>query len=74
MLDRMMNSPALLEEVEKRVEKFQVLLRDRDIDGALIVQKVDIYYFSGTDQDAHLWIPASGQPILMVRKKLQSIL
>ena len=40
------------------------------MDGALIVQKTDLYYFSGTDQDAHLWVPASGQPLLMVRKSM----
>ncbi len=40
------------------------------MDGALIVQKTDLYYLSGTDQDAHLWVPASGQPILMVRKSM----
>jgi len=58
------------QEIPKRVKRFQDELIARDVDGALIVQKTDLYYFSGTDQDAHLWIPASGPPLLMVRKSL----
>lgn len=37
-------------------------------DGALIVQRVDLYYFAATGQDAHLFVPAEGEPILLVRK------
>ena len=33
--------------------------------GALIVQRADLYYFSGTAQDAHLFIPAQGRPVLL---------
>jgi Xaa-Pro aminopeptidase len=36
-----------------------------------MVQKMDIYYLAGTDQDAHLWVPASDEPLLMVRKSLE---
>jgi Xaa-Pro aminopeptidase len=32
------------------------------------VQNADLYYFSGTCQDAHLFIPAQGEPLLMVKK------
>ena len=61
-------------EINGRIERFQHLLRKRRVDGALIVQKVDLYYLSGTDQDAHLWIPASDQPLLMVRKSVERAL
>lgn len=37
-------------------------------DGALIVQRVDLFYLSGTGQDAHLFVPAKGQPLLLVRR------
>ena len=58
------------EEISKRLNRFQNKLTAREVDGALIVQRTDLYYFSGTDQDAHLWVPASGQPLLMVRKSM----
>jgi len=55
-------------ETEERVRRFQQILGRHGVDGALIVQRTDLYYLSGTDQDAHLWVPASGPPLLMVRK------
>jgi Xaa-Pro dipeptidase len=38
------------------------------VDGALIVEKTDQYYLSGTKQDAHLYVPAENDPVLMVRR------
>jgi len=58
------------EEISKRLNRFQSKLTAHEVDGAIIVQKTDLYYLSGTDQDAHLWVPASGQPLLMVRKSM----
>ncbi len=40
------------------------------MDGALIVQRADLYYMSGTGQDAHLFVPREGTPLLLVRKSL----
>jgi Xaa-Pro aminopeptidase len=51
-----------------RIQRFQNHLVRFGMDGALLVEKVDVYYLSGTDQDAHLWVPASGEPLLLVRK------
>jgi len=34
----------------------------------LILQRVDLFYFGGTIQQAHLYVPAEGEPVLMVRK------
>ena len=59
------------QEISNRLNRFQEKLATHNLNGALIVQKTDLYYFSGTDQDAHLWIPASGRPLLMVRKSLE---
>jgi Xaa-Pro dipeptidase len=58
-------------EIRTRIGRFQQLLSDHAVEGALMVQKMDVYYFAGTDQDAHLWIPASDEPLLMVRKSLE---
>ncbi len=46
-------------------------LSKAQMDGALLVQRMDVYYFSGTDQNAHLYVPKKGEPILMVRKSLE---
>jgi Xaa-Pro dipeptidase len=58
-------------EISKRIRRFQQLLGEHGVDGALMVQKMDVYYFAGTDQDAHVWVPASDEPLLMVRKSLE---
>lgn len=57
-------------ELQARIEKFQAKLAEKNIGGALLVQAADLYYFSGTAQSAHLYIPAQGEPMLMVRKSL----
>jgi Xaa-Pro aminopeptidase len=49
----------------------QRLLQEKGIDGAIILQRADLFYFSGTGQDAHLLIPASGEPVLLVRKSFE---
>jgi len=56
------------EEIRQRVEKFQSYIASRDLQGALIFQNVDRYYFSGTIQSSILFVPAQGSPILMVQK------
>jgi Xaa-Pro aminopeptidase len=58
-------------ELELRIEKLQDHLRQNDIDAALILQRVDLFYFSGTIQQASLYIPADGDPILMVNKNTE---
>jgi len=45
-------------------------LQESGISGALFMFPIDIYYFSGTRQNAALWMPAEGVPILFVRKSL----
>lgn len=59
-----------LAELEKRIKYFQSQLRKEKLDGALIIQSSDLVYFCGTHQNAHLYIPAEGTPIVMVRKDL----
>ncbi len=56
------------EEIQNRIDRVQALMRMDHLDGALIVQRADLYYLSGTGQDAHLFIPREGLPMLLVRK------
>ncbi len=46
-------------------------MADNGLDAALIVQRVDLFYFSGTGQDAHLFVPAEGSPLLLVRRSFE---
>jgi Xaa-Pro aminopeptidase len=43
-------------------------IRLNNIDAALILQKADLFYLSGTIQESHLYVPVEGEPLLMVRK------
>ena len=55
-------------EIESRIARVQKKMETAGIDGLLVVQRVDLLYFSGTAQNALLYIPAAGAPLLMVRK------
>lgn len=57
-------------QIKNRINRLQRMLKKQEMDGALLVERIGIYYFSGTDQDAHLWIPMQGEPLLMVRKSV----
>lgn len=69
MIDQGFSTPKT--EIDNRITKLQRRLLEEGIDGALILQNTDLYYFSGTIQQSHLYIPAQGPPLLMVRKSLQ---
>ena len=57
-------------ELNQRINRLQKQLQAHDIAGALLVQRADLYYFSGTGQNAHLFIPAMGEAVLLVKKNL----
>ncbi len=57
-------------ESEQRIIRLQQGLRTKGLDGALFIYPIDVYYFSGTRQNSTLWVPATGNPLLFVRKSL----
>ena len=59
------------EEIEKRIEHLQSTLRKEKIESCLILQNVDLFYFSGTIQRSYLFIPDEGDPLLMVQKDFE---
>jgi Xaa-Pro dipeptidase len=59
------------DEIEQRIERLRERLREQSVDGALFVYPVDVFYFSGTRQQAALWIPVDGEPQLLVRKSFR---
>ena len=58
-----MNVPVF--ELQQRVNNLQVTLQREGLDGALLVQRADTFYYSGTAQNIHIYIPQVGQPLVM---------
>ena len=58
-------------EIDRRIARLKEQLEQNDIDAALIVQRADLFYFSGTAQEAHLYVPLDREPILMVFKSFE---
>jgi len=66
-----MRSSLMENEIHHRIQRFQNRLSAHGVDGALIVEKTDLYYLSGTKQDGHLFVPQNDVPLLMVRKDFE---
>ena len=56
------------EELRARAGRGQAAMREAQLDGLLVTQNADIFYLSGAVQQAQLYIPVEGEPLLMVRK------
>lgn len=61
-------------ELAARIMELQQTLAGNVQDGALIVQKTDLFYFSGSSQQGWLYVPVQGKPILMIFKEYQRAL
>ena len=59
------------DEIDRRLAALRSALAADGLDAALIVQHADLAYFSGTNQQAHLVVPAAGEPVLLVRRVLE---
>jgi len=56
------------EEIQKRIGCLQSYLKKEKVESCLILQNVDLFYFSGTIQRSYLFIPNKEEPLLMVQK------
>ena len=56
------------EELEARARRLQGLMREAGLDGVMATQNADVFYLSGVVQQAQVYLPATGNPLLMVRK------
>jgi Xaa-Pro dipeptidase len=56
------------EELEARARRLQGLVREARLDGVMATQNADVFYLSGVVQQAQVYLPAEGDPLLMVRK------
>ena len=57
-------------EIQMRIQRLQHEMTGAGLDGVLILQSTDLFYFCGTMQQAHLYVPMEGSPILMVKKSI----
>jgi len=46
-------------------------MKQQEVETLLVVQKMDLYYLSGTTQDGILFVPFEGKPLLMIRRELE---
>jgi Xaa-Pro dipeptidase len=60
-----------LEEIENRLARLRIEMKKKEIETLLIVQKMDLFYLSGTTQDGLLFVPFEGRPLLMVKRELE---
>lgn len=58
-------------EIEGRISRLRDAMETQGMEAFLVVEKMDIYYLSGTAQDSILFIPLEGRPMLMVRRELE---
>jgi Xaa-Pro aminopeptidase len=63
-------SPIPSSEIQKRISSVQTGLQQAGLEGLLVVQRVDLFYLSGTAQNGLLYIPQEGDPLLLIRKYL----
>lgn len=61
-------TPIPITEINRRLSRLQKTLQQKGMDGVLIVQRVDLLYFSGTAQDGTLYVPSHGEPILFIKR------
>jgi len=59
------------EEIDSRLARVRAFMRKKEIEALLVIQKMDYYYFSGTSQDALLFLPLEGLPLLLVHRELE---
>lgn len=59
------------DEISQRVTRLQRRLQETSIDGALILDPVNMYYYTGTMQQGVVFVPAAGEPVFLVRRSYE---
>jgi len=60
-----------IEEIQRRLIRIRAGMEKIEIEGLLVIQKMNLYYLSGTTQDGLLFIPVEGKPLLMIKRELE---
>ncbi|EEG78238.1 M24 family metallopeptidase [Dethiobacter alkaliphilus] len=58
------------DELLRRKSVLQEKLKAMDLDGALLAQKMSMYYYSGTMQCQYVYVPAQGECLGLVRRNM----
>lgn len=58
-------------ELDSRIARLQVRMQQEQLEAAFILQNADLFYFTGTLQEAFLCIPAQGDPIFLVKRSYE---
>lgn len=58
------------DEYLRRVRRLQEKLNEQSLQGVMITQNVDLYYFTGSMQTGYCFIPAEGEPVFYVRRSV----
>jgi len=62
------------DEIRRRILLLRAGMEKSGIEAALINQKMDFFYFTGTTQNGHLFIPVEGEPLLLIRRERERAL
>lgn len=57
----------------QRLGELQALLREREIELAILQYATDLYYYTGSVQPLYLLVPQNGEPCILARKSLTRI-
>lgn len=61
-------------EIKSRINSLQKRMTENNIDFAVILQNVDMFYFTGTLQKGALFVPAQGELLLFIEKTMERAL
>jgi Xaa-Pro aminopeptidase len=60
-----------IEEIENRLTRIRAGMKKQVLEALMVIQKMNLYYLSGTTQDGLLFIPLEGRPLLMIKRELE---
>jgi Xaa-Pro dipeptidase len=58
-------------EIERRIEKLKERMAENNIDFTVILQNVDMFYFTGTMQKGVLVVPVHNEPLLFIERTME---
>jgi len=58
-------------EVFSRISRLQQELPDTSLDGAIILDGINMFYYTGTIQNGVLFVPAGGEPLFFIRRSFE---
>ena len=59
------------EEISSRISRLQEELAKNGLDGAMILDSVNLFYYAGTIQNGVLFVPAANPPVFFIRRSLE---